>query len=60
MDDLQRVLNKYFVNMFKPDTSNVVVISTPTKIADIQKGFEGFGFNIKSVALNDITSDGLL
>lgn len=57
MDDLQHVLNKYFVNMFKPDTSNVVVISTPTKIADIQKGFEGLGFGIKSVALNDINVD---
>ncbi|KAK4519276.1 uncharacterized protein ATC70_009508 [Mucor velutinosus] len=57
MDDLQHVLNKYFVNMFKPDTSNVVVISTPTKIVDIQKGFEGLGFGIKSVALNDINVD---
>lgn len=40
--------------MFKPDTSNVVVISTPTKIVDIQTGFERLGFGIKSVALNDI------
>ncbi|KAG2229893.1 Metalloenzyme, LuxS/M16 peptidase-like protein [Thamnidium elegans] len=58
LDDLQNVLNKYFVNMFKPETSNVVVVSTPTKIVDIQKGFEGLGFNIKSIALNDITMDG--
>lgn len=58
MDDLQRVLKKYFVNMFKPETSNVVVISTPNKIIDIQKGFEGFGYNIKSITLNDITMDG--
>lgn len=43
--------------MFKPDTSNVVVVSTPTKIVDIQKGFEGLGFGIKSVALNDINVD---
>lgn len=59
MDALQNVLNKYFVNMFKPDTSNVVVISTPTKNVDIQKGFESLGFNIKSIALNDITVDGI-
>lgn len=45
--------------MFKPDTSNVVVISTPTKNVDIQKGFEGLEFNIKSITLNDITVDGI-
>ncbi|CEP07102.1 hypothetical protein [Parasitella parasitica] len=57
MDDLRRVLNKYFVDMFKPDTSNVVAISTPNKIEDIRKGFEGLGFVIKSVVLNDINVD---
>ncbi|KAI9473757.1 MAG: Metalloenzyme, LuxS/M16 peptidase-like protein [Benjaminiella poitrasii] len=57
VDDLQRVLSKYFVNMFKPDTSNVVVISAPSKIADIQKGFEGLGFEMKSTILNSITAD---
>ncbi|KAI8644434.1 Metalloenzyme, LuxS/M16 peptidase-like protein [Parasitella parasitica] len=55
--DLQRVLSKYFVDMFKPDTSNVVVVSTPNKIDDIQKGFEGLDFDIKSVVLNDINLD---
>ena len=59
MADLQRVLNKYFVNMFKPDTSNVVVVSTPAKVADIQHGFNNLGFNMKSITLNDITIDGL-
>ncbi|KAG2209536.1 hypothetical protein INT47_008380 [Mucor saturninus] len=59
LDALQNVLNKYFVNMFKPDTSNVVVVSTPTKNVDIQKGFESLGFNIKPIALNDITVDGI-
>ncbi|KAI8327052.1 Metalloenzyme, LuxS/M16 peptidase-like protein [Choanephora cucurbitarum] len=59
MTDLQRVLNKYFVNMFKPDTSNVVVVSTPAKVADIQQGFNNLGFNMKSITLNDITIDGL-
>jgi hypothetical protein len=44
--------------MFNPDTSNVVVISTPTKTNDIQKGFEGLGFNIKPISLNDVTIDG--
>ncbi|KAI8097852.1 Metalloenzyme, LuxS/M16 peptidase-like protein [Gilbertella persicaria] len=60
MDDLQHVLNKYFVNMFKPNTSNVVVVSTPNKIVDIQKGFERLGFGMKSIALNDITIDGIV
>lgn len=57
MEDLENVLIKYFVNMFKPDTSNVVVVSAPTKIVDIQKGFEGLGFGIKPITLNDITID---
>jgi hypothetical protein len=58
MGDLTRVLHKYFVNMFKPDTSNVVVISTPNKMKDIKTGFETLGFDMKTVGLNDITSDG--
>jgi hypothetical protein len=58
MDDLTRVLHKYFVNMFKPDTSNVVVISTPNKMKDIKKGFETLGFDMKTIGLNDITPDG--
>ncbi|KAI8972685.1 Metalloenzyme, LuxS/M16 peptidase-like protein [Pilobolus umbonatus] len=57
MDDLYRVLRKYFVNMFKPESSNVVVVSTPNKIDDIKKGFESSGFNMKLLALNDITVD---
>lgn len=58
MTDLQHVLNTYFVNMFKPETSNVVVVSTPAKITDIQKGFNDLGFNMKSITLNDVTMDG--
>ncbi|KAG1416659.1 hypothetical protein G6F58_005871 [Rhizopus delemar] len=57
LDDLQRVLNKYFVNMFNPRTSNVVVVSTPSKIADIQDAFQKLGFNMKSINLNDIKLD---
>lgn len=59
LEDLQRVLNKYFVNLFKADKSNVVVMSAPTKTAEILSGFEGCGFNIKSITLNDITVDGI-
>ncbi|KAI7904653.1 Metalloenzyme, LuxS/M16 peptidase-like protein [Cokeromyces recurvatus] len=57
INNLQHVLNKYFVNLFKPDTSNVAVISAPTKVTDIQKGFGGLGFELKSITLNDITID---
>lgn len=45
--------------MFKADKSNVVVMSAPTKTADILSGFEGCGFNMKSITLNDITVDGI-
>ncbi|KAI8369556.1 Metalloenzyme, LuxS/M16 peptidase-like protein [Radiomyces spectabilis] len=55
MDDLQRVLNKYLVHMFNPGTSNVVVVSAPAKIEEIQKGFEAVGFDMKSISLNDIS-----
>lgn len=44
--------------MFKPEKSNVVVLSTPTKITEISSGFEKSGFNMKSISLNDITIDG--
>ncbi|CAO3618389.1 unnamed protein product [Cunninghamella blakesleeana] len=54
IDDLKRVLKAYFVNMFKPESSNVVVVCSPTKTADILNGFERYGFNMKSVTLNDI------
>jgi hypothetical protein len=59
MKDLEHVLNKYFVNLFKPDTSNVVVISTSTKIKDIQQGFQQLEFAVKPISLNDITIDGI-
>ncbi|KAG1456615.1 hypothetical protein G6F56_006789 [Rhizopus delemar] len=57
MDDLQRVLNKYFVNMFNPETSNVVVVSTPSKVSEIQQAFQETGFTMKSINLNDIKLD---
>lgn len=54
MDDLKKVLNKYFMNLFKPDASNVVTVSSPSKVADIQQGFQSLGFNMKTIGLNDI------
>ncbi|KAI8093910.1 Metalloenzyme, LuxS/M16 peptidase-like protein, partial [Halteromyces radiatus] len=60
VDDLYRVLKTYFINMFRSESSNVVVVSSPTKTADIQKGFEGHGFAIKAISLNDISFDGLV
>ncbi|KAI8341775.1 Metalloenzyme, LuxS/M16 peptidase-like protein [Chlamydoabsidia padenii] len=59
VEDLHRVLKKYFANMFRPDTSNVMVVSSPTKTSDIQKGFEGHGFTMKTITLNDLSLDGL-
>ncbi|ORZ20228.1 Metalloenzyme, LuxS/M16 peptidase-like protein [Absidia repens] len=58
--DLHRVLEKYFANMFKPETSNVMVVSSPTKTADIQKGFEDHGFTMKTITLNDLSLDNLI
>ncbi|KAI9309061.1 Metalloenzyme, LuxS/M16 peptidase-like protein [Cunninghamella echinulata] len=60
IDDLRSVLKKYFVNMFKPEGSNVVVVCSPTKTADIQSGFERYGFNMKSITLNDITLEKMI
>lgn len=59
MGDLQYILNKYFVNLFKPNMSNVVVVSTSSKVKDIQKGFEQLGFTIKQTTLNNITISGI-
>lgn len=44
--------------MFKPETSNVMVASSPTKTNDIQKGFESHGFAMKAITLNDLSLDG--
>ena len=52
------MLKKYFNNLFSADTSDVVVVSTPNKSAEIKSSFEACGFNMKSIALNDITLDG--
>ncbi|KAI9276163.1 Metalloenzyme, LuxS/M16 peptidase-like protein [Sporodiniella umbellata] len=59
MEDLQRVLNQYFVNMFNAETSNVVVVSTPSKLGDIQEAFQKIGFSMKSIHLSEIKPEGL-
>jgi hypothetical protein len=46
--------------MFRPEASNVMVVSSPTKIADIQKGFEDYGFAMKAITLNDLSLDELV
>ncbi|KAI7861631.1 Metalloenzyme, LuxS/M16 peptidase-like protein [Spinellus fusiger] len=58
IEDLYRVLDLYFVPMFNPATSNHVVISTPAKVTDMQKGFEQLGFQITSMTLNEIAESG--
>ncbi|KAG0191477.1 hypothetical protein DFQ28_011725 [Apophysomyces sp. BC1034] len=57
MEDLQRVLKKYFFNLFNPSTSNVVVVSSPAKVTDIHQGLESLGYSMKSISLNDISSN---
>ncbi|GES88292.1 metalloenzyme, LuxS/M16 peptidase-like protein [Rhizophagus clarus] len=47
IEDLYPMLTKYLVNLFKPETSNVVVISAPAKVKDIEQGFNGHGFKLK-------------
>ncbi|KAI9030874.1 Metalloenzyme, LuxS/M16 peptidase-like protein [Phycomyces nitens] len=57
MEDLYRVLSKYFINMFDPKTSNHVVVSASAKLLEIQKSFSSIGFNLKSTTLNEIAGD---
>ncbi|ORX55668.1 hypothetical protein DM01DRAFT_1335062 [Hesseltinella vesiculosa] len=59
-DDLHRILETYFVNLFQPSTSNVMVVSSPSKVTEIQEGFNGCGFNMKAITLNQVTIDGLI
>ncbi|CDS09692.1 hypothetical protein LRAMOSA02369 [Lichtheimia ramosa] len=56
LDDLKRVLKKYFVNMFKPGACNIVVVSSPTKTEDIRKGFSSLGFELTVTSLNDYSN----
>ena len=55
MKDLQRVLNKYFVNMFTPGKCNIVVVSSPGKADEIKDGFASLGFGLESMTLNDFS-----
>ncbi|KAI9272698.1 Metalloenzyme, LuxS/M16 peptidase-like protein [Phascolomyces articulosus] len=55
LDDLQHVLKKYFVNMFKPGKCNIVVVSAPSKSDEIKDGFASLGFNLNSMTLNDFS-----
>ncbi|KAF7726657.1 hypothetical protein EC973_008530 [Apophysomyces ossiformis] len=57
MEDLRRVLKKYFFNLFDPSASNVVVVSSPAKISDIHQGLENLGFSTKSISFNDVSSN---
>ncbi|KAI9323607.1 Metalloenzyme, LuxS/M16 peptidase-like protein [Dichotomocladium elegans] len=55
LEDLKRVLRKYFVNMFTPGKVNIVVVSSPGKTDDIQKGFASLGFDLEVKTLNDFS-----
>ncbi|PKK78220.1 hypothetical protein RhiirC2_730303 [Rhizophagus irregularis] len=54
IEDLYPMLTKYLVNLFKPETSNVVVVSTPVKVKDVEQGFNGHGFKLKVKNLDSI------
>ncbi|CAG8536114.1 8053_t:CDS:10 [Ambispora leptoticha] len=52
IEDLHVMLNKYLANLFLVETSNVVVVSSPTKVKDIQEGFVKHGFKLEEKALD--------
>jgi len=59
IEDLHPMLTKYLINLFKPETSNVVVVSAPVKVKDVEQGFNGHGFKLKVKTLNSIITLGV-
>ena len=47
VEELRRVGEKYFTNMFQPGTSKVVIVCHPDKVESVKKQFEEFGHNLK-------------
>ncbi|CAG8436117.1 11827_t:CDS:10 [Scutellospora calospora] len=56
-EDLHIMLTKYITNLFKPETSNVVVISAPNKVKDVQEGFDTYGFKMEIKSLDNIITN---
>ncbi|CAG8713079.1 25810_t:CDS:10 [Gigaspora margarita] len=53
-EDLHAMLIKYITKLYMPETSNVIVISTPGKVKDIQEGFNTHGFNLEVKSLDKV------
>ncbi|KAI8096963.1 Metalloenzyme, LuxS/M16 peptidase-like protein [Halteromyces radiatus] len=56
LDDIDRVLHKYLLALFRIDQSNHVVVSSPTKVDDILTGFRSIGFPMTQIIPDDIYS----
>ncbi|CAI2171216.1 5030_t:CDS:10 [Funneliformis geosporum] len=54
IEDFYPILVKYLLNLFKPETSNVVVVSTPVKVEDIGQEFNNHKFHLKVKNLDSI------
>jgi len=54
IEELNGLLKKYLLNLFKPETSIVIVVITPNKVKDIKKGFGESGFNLEEKTLDKI------
>ncbi|CAJ0833857.1 4671_t:CDS:10, partial [Entrophospora sp. SA101] len=52
IEELNGLMKKYLLNLFKPETSIVIVVSTSNK--DIKKGFGESGFNLEEKTLDKI------
>ncbi|CAG8657149.1 528_t:CDS:10, partial [Cetraspora pellucida] len=51
-EELHIMLTKYITKLFMPETSNVVVISTPGKVKDVRKGFNTHEFKLEVKSLD--------
>ncbi|KAF9586373.1 hypothetical protein BGW38_006117 [Lunasporangiospora selenospora] len=53
-EQLQHVMDKYLIKVFKPDTSVTVVTSATTKVKDISEGFKKIGFQLETKNIDEI------
>lgn len=55
--DIQRVIKKYFINLFDPEKSAVFISCNPSKLEPIQGFFEMEGFNVDVRELEEDKED---
>ncbi|KAG0305550.1 hypothetical protein BGZ98_003958 [Dissophora globulifera] len=53
-EQMQHAMDKYLSNVFKPDSSIVVVTSATTKVKDISEGFKKLGFQLETKNIDEI------